>query len=467
MGLLSRLIGGIRDMFFPSNKDIGKIFGVELISSDKMNYQIERWDAISRGEPPWLDKEDDIRTVNMAKTISDYRARLTTLGVDIACSGSARADAIQKIIKKLLKQLPKKLPAADCVGGMIIKWNGKSWDFVMNGQFGITAKDDDGNIRGAIFSDQAKQGGDTYTRLEYHRFERDGLYYVSNKAFKNRRSASGTMELGMEVPLTYVEAWADMLPETPGIANLENPLFGYFRVPGSNKIDPDSPLGVSVFAGAEYELEAVDKAISRKDGEVEDSKHVTFTGQQVVSGAAKKGVKLPRYVRGLGMGVNDADTSAIKEHVPTMLTDQRIKDINFDLSLAGVQCGFSEGVFVLDGQTGMVTATQVESDDRDTIQTIKDDRDALKDAIEEAIMGADALMTLYNMAPLGDYELNFAFQDITYNHEEDKQSWKYYVSQNWVPAWVFLMKFEGLTEEDAKAMTAEANPPSKGLFGVE
>lgn len=170
------------------------------------------------------------------------------------------------------------------------------------------------------------------------------------------------------------------------------------------------------------------------------------------------------------MGLNDSEVSAIHEHVPTLLTDQRIKDINFSLSMAGVKCGFSEGVFVLDGQTGMITATQVEADDRDTIQTIKTDRDALKDAISVAISGANAMVSLYELAPLGDYELNFNFGDITYSYEEDKASWRYYVMQGWVPKWMYFVKFEGLSEDDAKRIVDEADMASAAktqLFGTE
>ena len=170
------------------------------------------------------------------------------------------------------------------------------------------------------------------------------------------------------------------------------------------------------------------------------------------------------------MGVSDGEVSAIHEHAPTLLTDARIKDINFDLSMAGVKCGFSEGVFVLDGQTGMITATQVEADDRDTIQTIKTDRDALKDAITQALAGADALVTLYNLAPLGEYEVNFNFGDVTYNYEEDKASWRAYVMQGWVPKWMYFVKFEGMSEEEAKAVTAEADAAQiekAQLFGAE
>lgn len=456
-------------MLFVNDTDIGKVFGVELISSSEMNSALQRWDNISTGKPPWKNAGDEIDTINMAKHISDYRAKLTVLDIGIAISGSPRADYLQELADDLLKRLPASIAEADRMGGIIIKWNGETWDFVLPGNFGITAKDDNGEIVGAIFASHTSQGGGHYTRLEYHRFEgidvNGRIYKVTNKAFKNQLTGEGKYSLGRPVPLQTVDTWAHMTEEI-SISKLEKPLFAFYRIPGANTIDPASPLGLSVFANATPELKALDIAISRKNTEIEDSKHITFVGQTIVQNAANKGIELPRFVKGLGMGLNDGEVSAIHEHVPTLLTDQRIKDINFNLSLAGVKCGFSEGVFVMDGQTGMITATQVESDDRDTIQTIKSDRDALKDALEQAFYGADALATLYGLAPLGEYEINFNFGDITYNYEEDKAAWRAYAMQGWVPKWLYFVKFEGMSEEEAKAITAEAEAANmeQGLF---
>lgn len=461
-------------LFIHSGTDISKAFGVDLISSPEMDSALKRWDSISTGKPPWKNDADEIDTINMAKHISDTRAKLTTLDIGMALSGSPRADYLQMLSDDLLKRLPDRVAEADRLGGIMIKWNGETWDFILPGNFGITAKDSNGDIAGAIFAAHTTQGTAHYTRLEYHRFDgtaEDGsrLYKVSNRAFKNQVSAKGEVSLGAEVPIDKVEVWAHMAPEVT-IANLETPLFGYYRVPGANTIDPASPLGLSVFANALTELKAIDIAISRKNAEVEDSKHITFVGQALIQSAQSRSVELPRFVKGLGMGLNDNDTSAIHEHTPTMLTEQRIKDINFNLSMAGVKCGFSEGVFVLDGQTGMITATQVEADDRDTIQTIKTDRDALKDAITQAMAGANALVTLYDLAPLGEYEINFNFGDITYNYEEDKLAWRTYVMNGWVPKWMYFVKFEGMSEEEAKAMTTEADAAlaqAATLFGAE
>lgn len=468
MGVFSRLAGRIRNMFFHDNSsEISKAFGVELITSKAMKDSIELWNNISTGKPKWLDAEDGIETINMAQHIADYRARLTTLDIGLAIDGSARAEYMQTIADDLLRKIPEKTADADRLGGLMFRWNGVNWDFMLPGEFGITEKNSNGDIVGAIFAQHITQGKYHYTRLEYHRFE--GEYYVvTNKAFRNVALPSGSYRLGSPCPLATVRAWQNLTDEVK-LVNIEKPLFAFYRVPGANTIDPTSPLGTSVFANALMELKSIDIGVSRKNQEVEDSKHITFVGQAAIQGAENKGITLPRYVKGLGIGLDDGGSNSIHEHTTTLLTDNRIKDINFNLSMAGVKCGFSEGVFVLDGQTGMITATQVEADDRDTIQTIKDDRDALKEAIEQALYGVDVMCTLYNLAPIGVYEPHFNFGDITYNYEEDRGRWYQYAMQGKIPFYVYLVKFEGLSEDVAKALIAEAQaenaPDEATLFG--
>lgn len=466
MGFFTRLAGRFRDMFFHTNStDIGRAFGVQLVSSTEMKNAIEQWDKISKGTPAWLNADDDIKTINMARHIADTRAKLTCLDIGITVSGSPRADYIQTVADELVKRLPVNVATADRLGGMVFRWNGKNWDFAMPGDFGITVKDSDNGIGGCIFANHTTQNGNHYTRLEYHHFEGD-QYVIQNKAFTNRAVASThDYALGRPVPLTDVQKWAHLSPEVR-INGLDKPLFAFYRVPGANDVDSASPLGMSVFSKAIEELRAIDIAVSRKDGEVEDSKHITFVGQALKQSADNRGNKLPRFVQPLGISIEDAANKAVHEHVPTLLTEARIKDINFNLSMAGVKSGFSEGVFVLDGQTGMITATQVEADDRDTIQTIKEDRDALKDAIEVALYGVDVMATLYGLAPIGVYEANCNFGDITYSYEEDRQRWYSYAVQGKVPFWYYLVKFEGLAEDEAKELIAMAKEENaeEGLF---
>ena len=126
----------------------------------------------------------------------------------------------------------------------------------------------------------------------------------------------------------------------------------------------------------------------------------------------------------------------------------------------------------------MVTATQIEADDQSTIRTIKNLRDPLRDAVIKLLYGVSKFADIYTNLPaeawcatyeslkesLGDA---FNWGDITYSYEEDKASWWKYRIQGDVPPWMYYVKFEGMSESDAKAMVAEATPKQLTLFGSE
>ena len=153
----------------------------------------------------------------------------------------------------------------------------------------------------------------------------------------------------------------------------------------------------------------------------------------VIKHAGKNKIHLPRFVREADISGAASAESNIHEHTATMLTDSRIKDINSILAMISTKCGFSQGMFVLDGKTGMVTATQVEADDRETIETIKDMRDALKDTLEHLIYIVNAYADLYQITPVGVYETSYGFGDLTYNWDEDRARHWQYVQQNKYP----------------------------------
>ena len=177
-------------------------------------------------------------------------------------------------------------------------------------------------------------------------------------------------------------------------------------------------------------------------------------------------VKLPKFFKTIA-GMDNGDET-YHEINPTLNTDIRKGGINQQLSLVGVKCGFSNGYFVIDEKTGMVTASQVESDDRRTIQLIKDVRDAMQDCLDDLFYSQSVFADLYGLAPVGDYEPQYDFGDITYNEEEDRARNLTLANAGYIPKWQYLMRFEGYSEEDAKAAVKEASgSQEKGLFGEE
>ena len=71
-------------------------------------------------------------------------------------------------------------------------------------------------------------------------------------------------------------------------------------------------------------------------------------------------------------------------------------------------------------------------------------------------------------AAKGNYEISYDMADITENHEEDKARWFAYAQQGYIPFWRYLVKFEGMTEDEAKEIVQEQEDKMKemqmGLF---
>ena len=469
-------------MFF--KKQAEEDFNIQAAEFPEMESLINRCANIYRGAPEWLDDEDNIKTINFAKTVCSETARLTTLAIGIQIGGSARATWLQKQINKVYFQIRHWVEYGCAYGTVFIKPNGESLDVFTPADVMIVDYDNQ-EIKGIIFKDSYTVGRKYYTRLEYHRFVEttvDGVttypYYVSNRAYVSKSPQS----IGNKIDLKQTK-WADLMADTPPIlkANgekLDGPLFGVLRTPQANNVDISTPLGLPVFAEGIEELGDIDVAYSRNAGEIKDSQKIALLDDRLlmpsgtpVSAMSPRGMenrrnemKLPHYVKNV---FGQDEKEFYQEINPQLNTDARLAGINALLSQLSYKCGFSSGYFVFNEKTGMVTATQVEADDRRTIQFIKDVRDKLEDCLNGVIYALNVFADLYDLTPVGVYETTYDFGDITYNREEDRARWWQYVVQGKVPAWLFFVKFEGMTEEEAKAMVKEAQPDEPTLFGEE
>ena len=461
-------------------------FNIQAAEFPEMESLINRCANIYRGVPEWLNDEDNIKTINFAKTVCSETARLATLAIGIQIGGSARATWLQKQIEKVYFQIRHWVEYGCAYGTVFIKPNGESLDIFTPADVMIVDYDNQ-EIKGIIFKDSYTAGRKCYTRLEYHRFVETTVngvttypYYVSNRAYVSKSPQS----IGDKIDLKQTK-WADLMADTPPIlkANgekLDGPLYGVLRTPQANNVDISTPLGLPVFAEGIEELEDLDVAYSRNVGEIKDSQKIALLDDRLlmpsgtpVSAMSPRGMenrrnemKLPHYVKNV---FGQDEKEFYQEINPQLNTDARLAGINALLSQLSYKCGFSSGYFVFNEKTRMVTATQVEADDRRTIQYIKDVRDKLEDCLNGVIYALNVFADLYSLSQVGAYKINYDFGDITYNYQEDKQFWIGYVNTGRVPFWYYLVKFEGFSEEDAKALSEEANKENKasGLFGDE
>lgn len=435
-------------------------FNIEPIGSEEMERWVNECVNIYKGNPCWLDEADHIDTVNFAKAICSETARLATLGIGIHVDGSARADWLQKQIDRVYFQLRHWVEYGCAYGTVILKPNGDSIDLYTRDDFEVTHITS-GMIDGVVFANRQKRENKWYTRLEYHRFD-GGLYLITNKCFVGE-SPNDTKE-SIDISLT---PWAE-LQEEAAIEQVDKPLFAPLRTPHANNIDLDSPFGLPVFSEAIQELRDLDIAYSRNAKEIKDSKRtVLLDADRMLPYGTPNALErnsMPDYIK---LVENDTSVQSDIYHEinPSLNTDTRLTGINALLSQIGYKVGFSNGYFVFNETTGIQTATGVEAEQQRTIQFIKDVRDKLESCLDDLIYALNVFADLYDLAPVGEYEVAYDFGDITYNREEDRARWWGYVQAGKVPAWMFFAKFEGIPEDEAKAMVQEATPKTPTLFG--
>lgn len=460
-------------------------FNIEDITSDEMKRMIDMCANIYRGKPYWVDADEHIKTINFAKAVCSETARLTTLAIGIQIDGSARADWLQQQIEGVYYQLRHWVEYGCAFGTIILKPNGENIDLYTPDRFIVTDQNN-GEITGCVFInkevDVARK--EYYTRLEYHRFLKletlknilgesamKGIYAVSNKCYVG--DSENDLNKSISIDKT---PWRGLMEEA-AIENIERPLFGVLRTPHANNIDIDSPLALPIFADAIEEFKDLDIAYSRNAKEIRDSKRLVLldsdrllpTGGKVhntITGftKAREDLGLPDYVKNV---YGDGQENFYEEINPTLNTDTRLTGINALLSQIGYKCGFSNGYFVFNESTGIQTATGVEAEQQRTIQFIKDCRDKLESCLDDLIYALSKFADLYGYAPVGDYEVVYDFGDITYNEDEDRARWYGYVTAGKVPFWYYLVKFEGFSEDEAKALEEAAQPKEPTLFGGE
>lgn len=457
------------------NRRAKELFGVKPVDTEALTQYLDRCARAYQGNPDWLDDDDEVVTINFAQTVCAEVARLATMNAEIAVTGSPRADWLQVQVNNILEVL-RQWCEFGCAGGtVILKPYGNGTELVFSDRFRIVGTEA-GKITGVVFIDRRYDPAADrwFSRLEYHHIE-DGVYTVSNRYF---RGVSERDE-GQQVPMEVTPWVDDALADDAVMEGADRLLFGIFRTPAANNKDPNSPMGLPIFSSALEELKDLDVAYSRNATEVVDSKRTVLLDSDRLFAAGKalpptgkareahiKESGLPKFVKAVE-GSGSVEREVYHEINPSLNTEARLKGINALLSQIGFKCGFSNGYFVFNEKTGMVTATQVESDDRRTLQLVNDVRKALQSCLDDVIYSLNWFADAYGLAPRGEYETAYNFQDLTLNEEEDKARWWGYVLQGKVPFWYYLTKFEGYTEEEAKELEAMAQTKEPELAPEE
>lgn len=450
-------VKGVIKMF--SKETIKSALDVNVAISSDMANAITLWEKVYENEAPWL-KEDEVESLELGASIANEFTRLTTLEMKTEITGSPRADFLNEQYKIMLENLNENLEIGNAVGGLIfkpyVKDNKLYVDLVRASCFYPTEFDSSGKVIAGIFTSQLNKGDSIYTRLEYHKFyeqalEQDINYVIKNVVYKSNDSSI----LGTKIELSKVPEWQNIQEET-AIRYVEKPLFSYYKPPTANNIDPESPLGVSVYARAVNLIKKADKQFGRIDWEYEASEKAVYVDElatKPVQGKDKKKSFTINKLKGRlykTLNTGAAQTDFFKDYSPEIRDEALWRGLNKTLQRIEFNVGLAYGTL---SEPNIVdkTATEIKSSKQRSYATVSKMQENLQKALENLIYAMDVLATLYNLAPQGNYEVSFNWDDSLIVDTEREQSLQMQEVNVGLRSKVKYIMFRyGLTEEQAK-----------------
>ena len=434
-------------------KDVKKELGIDISLSTEMTSAIDVWGQMYRNQPSWASTE--VIPIGLPAAIAAEIARTATLEMVIKVEGGARAEYLQSQLNPVLENLREQIEEGCAMGGMISKpyVNGEkiNTDFMPSGTFYPVSFDSDGMIAAVVFLDQRTVGDKYYTRLEYHQF--GDIYTITNLAF--RSSTKDT--LGTQVDLSVIEDWAGIEPVVY-MENVKAPLYGYFRFPLKNNVDPASPLGVSCYSRAVDLIKQADEQWGRFLWENESGNRAIHAEESLFDLDSNGNKILP--VKRLYRTLNAAAGSSVSEKkmIDTWSPDFRNEPLlkGFDAILKRIEfnCGLAYGT-LSDPTNVDKTAEEIKTSKQRSYATITDTQKAVQRMIEQLLEAMNTYADLYGLAPAGEYSITFQFDDsvlIDKNAQSTQDSRA--VTQGIMSKLEYRMRNYGEDEATAKRMLA-------------
>lgn len=457
---------------FPTTT-IKRAFNVDdidiAISSDMIN-SIELWNNIMENKQPWLNKENGVKSLALAQGICEELSKTSTREL---VSKVTSNEYVNKEYQKFIKSLNEDLQWGLAEGGIAFK------PYVDGNQIYVDAVHADSffpvafkgkKITAAVFVEQIFKGKNVYTRLEYQKYE-NGVHTFENYAFVRKDCAHGNYQnsyddFGNQIALDTVPDWKGM-EEHFEISGVDRPLFGYFRVPIINTIDKNSPLGVPCY------VKAIDLI---KDAEEQYSRYIwEFVGGEMAVEAVSDAFEMNPYTNKPELPAGkrrlfrtyDIDTTSnnngisitelIKVHAPQLRDANYASGFNNILKRIEFECGLSYGD-LSDPQQVEKTAEEIKSSKQRKFDTVSAIQDSMNNVLEDLAYAINVMAIGLGKSNSMECIVETDWGDsILVDSEKQRNIDLQEVNAGLMPEWKYKVKWQGMTEEEAKREVAESS----------
>lgn len=481
MNIFTALLNKIREVFRKviPYRTIEQVERVDTPLSTEMTTALDLWYQLYLNQAPWL-SEPGTESLNLPSFISSEIAREVTIEMKWNITGKTadgqtqgadgedvmnpRAEYLKAEFEKLIPTLRLKLEQGCAAGGMLIKPYPNPddghiyFDYSMDWGFYPLAFDDDGNLSDVIVPDVFQDGKTIYTRLERHTVQGDGVKITQRVFRSNNRDAIGT-----EINLTDVERWASLQPEA-FVEHTGGPLFGWFKAAAANNVDVDSPLGASVYAKAVDVIKQADKQYSRLLWEYEGSELAIDVDPTALRPRRTEGggMEMPHLNERLfrAVDIDKGDRDLYEVYSPNIRDSNLVNGLNQLFIRIEDLTGLSRGT-LSDANVDARTATELKILKQRSYATVSDNQRALENCLKNVVRAMDIYATVYNLAPAGEYDVSFDWNDsILTDTEQQTNERLMLVNSNIMGRVEFRMWYFGETRAQAQAAIRELTQES-------
>lgn len=447
---------------------------------------IMRWWEIYKCNAPWLSydyttasskkRKRRRSSLNMAKVLCSEMAGLVLAEPPTVDAGKLVDNLIDR--ESLWKNLRKSTEWAGATGGQVLKVlvssvgpaeakkNTLSLDFVKAQSFIPLAWDNTEVLEGS-FVDRRIVGEKKLVRVETHKRAQGGGYTITQKVFAE--------DTGLEVALDQFDQ--NLEPETIIPADITLPLFVYIPNPEANNIEPESPLGISLYANALDTLKRIDEAFDGMGQDIQFGRpRVALPGTVMRGYYDENGKKCmgfdPDEEIYLRIEGDDADKMKPVNLSNDLHPEAYKTAIQTNLDLLAMQTGFDAGYFSFDG-TSVKTATEVISDNSHTFKTMQSFRTNLSEGLIKLFRVINELGAFYKIEGADKTKVpTIQWDDSVIEDRNSKATyWTDLYNNKLVDRVTALQKIHGIDKDAADAMAAAigketATVTSASLFGA-
>ena len=415
------------------NDDIKRITGYDTVMSVAMADKIQYWLNMYRGEAEWID--DYVKSLRLEQGICREFSDCALSEIETSVSN----DKLNAIYQKCLVMLNENLQAGLALGSFCLKPLGEDKaEFVTADKFVPISFTADGKLESVVFISTKQIKTDSiYRRFELHELTPQGLH-ISNRAYHSKAET----DIGRECALEEVPEWAGLTPDVLFLTDRMD--FGYYRNPLKNEID-GTFCGVSIYDSAIDLIKKADVQFGRLEWEFESGERAINVDITAINTDNKADKLDKRLYRGLdSRDLFQEFSPAFREQNIINGLDQIKRAIEFNVGLAYGDLS--------DVQTVEKTATEIKHAKQRKYNRINAIEKNLKSCLDDFVYG----LAFYNKLSNSGYEFVCNFKDSILTDEETERKQDLQdVSIGALPFWKYIMKWQGLTEEEAKAQAAE------------